>query len=307
MKSRNLSLEAYPGRKRKLPPWLKKRWPISEIIDGTEALLKTLNLRTVCQSARCPNQGECFSAKKATFMVLGNVCTRNCRFCAVEKKQPLSLDPEEPRRVAEASFRLGLKHVVITSVTRDDLTDGGARHFRDAILEVCRLLPRATVEALTPDFQGSLSSLKTIILEGHPHIFNHNLETVPRLYPRVRPEADYQRSLDILRMAKELDGSIYTKSGLMVGLGETKDEVIQTMKDLRKVNCGLLTIGQYLSPSRDHLPVKDFIAPDLFEEYGRIGEEMGFSSVASSPFVRSSYNAERQFARVKSSLRKTQT
>ncbi|MCD5401499.1 lipoyl synthase, partial [candidate division NPL-UPA2 bacterium] len=173
----NLSLEIYPKRKRKFPPWLKKRWPISEVIDGTETLLKALNLRTVCQSARCPNQGECFSSKRATFMVLGNVCTRSCHFCAVEGEQPLPLDPEEPRRVAEASFRLGLKHVVITSVTRDDLPDGGARHFRDTILEVYRLLPRATVEILTPDFQGSLSSLKIIVLEGCPHIFNHNLET----------------------------------------------------------------------------------------------------------------------------------
>ncbi len=231
-------------------------------------------------------------------MVLGNVCTRSCHFCAVERGQPLPLDPEEPGKVAEASFRLGLKHVVITSVTRDDLPDGGARHFRDILLEVCRLLSLATVEVLTPDFQGALSSLKIVVLEGRPHIFNHNLETVPRLYPRIRPEADYQRSLDVLRMAKELDSSIYTKSGLMVGLGETKDEVIQAMKDLRKINCDLLTIGQYLSPSRDHLPVEEFITPDIFEEYGKIGEEMGFSSVASSPFVRSSYNAEHQFARV---------
>lgn len=263
-------------------------------------LLTSLNLHTVCQSAHCPNRGECFSSRRATFMILGNICTRNCRFCAVEGGQTLSLDPEEPGRVAEASSRLGLRHVVITSVTRDDLPDGGARHFRDTILEVYRLLPQATVEVLTPDFQGSLSSLKLIVFEGHPRIFNHNLETVPRLYPGVRPEADYRRSLDVLRMVKELDGGIYTKSGLMVGLGESKDEVIRVMKDLRSVNCNLLTIGQYLSPSRNHLPVEEFILPEVFEEYGRAGEEMGFLSVASSPFVRSSYNAEHQFVRANS-------
>ncbi len=212
----------------------------------------------------------------------------------------MSPDPEEPGKVAGASFQLGLKHVVITSVTRDDLPDGGAQQFRDTLLEVYRLLPQATVEVLTPDFQGSLSSLKLIVLEGHPHIFNHNLETVPRLYPRVRPEADYQRSLDVLRMVKGLDHSIYTKSGLMVGLGETKDEVIRVMKDLREINCNLLTIGQYLSPSRNHLPVEEFIPPVLFEDYRKIGEEIGFLSVASSPFVRSSYNAEHQFSRANS-------
>lgn len=233
-------------------------------------------------------------------MILGNICTRNCRFCAVGEGQPLPIDPGEPRRVAEASSRLGLRHVVITSVTRDDLPDGGAQHFRDTIVEVRRFLPRATVEVLTPDFQGVLSSLKTIVLEGRPSIFNHNLETVPRLYPRVRPEADYQRSLEVLKMVKQLDGSIYTKSGLMVGLGERKDEVVQVMKGLRKVNCDLLTIGQYLSPSRNHLAVEEFILPEVFEEYGKAGEEMGFLSVASSPFVRSSYNAERQFAQAKS-------
>ncbi len=285
-------------RENRFPPWLKKRWPKEN--SETQSVLKAFNVHTVCQSAHCPNRGECFSARKATFMLLGNICTRNCRFCAVEGGQPLSPDPEEPGKVAGASFQLGLKHVVITSVTRDDLPDGGAQQFRDTLLEVYRLLPQATVEVLTPDFQGSLSSLKLIVLEGHPHIFNHNLETVPRLYPRVRPEADYQRSLDVLRMVKGLDRSIYTKSGLMVGLGETKDEVIRVMKDLRKVNCNLLTIGQYLSPSRNHLPVEEFIPPALFEDYRKIGEEIGFLSVASSPFVRSSYNAEHQFSRANS-------
>lgn len=210
----------------------------------------------------------------------------------------MPLDPEEPGRVAKASLQLGLRHVVITSVTRDDLPDGGAGHFRDTILEVYRLLPGATVEVLTPDFQGSLSSLKIVVLEGRPRIFNHNLETVPRLYPSVRAEAVYLRSLKVLRMAKDLDRSLYTKSGLMIGISEKKDEVIRVMKDLRRVGCDFLTIGQYLSPSRNHLPVEEFIAPAVFEEYRKAGEEMGFLSVASSPFVRSSYNAELQFSRV---------
>ncbi len=285
-------------REKKFPPWLKKRWPKES--SSTQFLLKSLNLHTVCQSAHCPNQGECFSAKKATFMILGDTCTRNCRFCAVEGGVPLSLDPEEPGRVAEASFRLGLKHVVITSVTRDDLPDGGAQHFRDTILAVSRLLPQATVEVLTPDFQGALSSLKIIVLGGHLHIFNHNLETVPRLYSCVRPEADYRRSLDVLKMVKDLDNSLYTKSGLMVGMGERKNEVIRVMEDLRKVGCVLLTIGQYLSPSRNHLPVEEFVTPAVFEEYRQAGKEMGFLSIASSPFVRSSYNAEDQFAQINS-------
>ena len=285
---------------KRFPPWLRKRLSISKTALETETLLAALNLRTVCQSARCPNSGECFSSRKATFMLLGSICTRSCRFCAVEGGQAEPLDPEEPGRVAEASFRLRLKHVVLTSVTRDDLPDGGARHFRDTILEVRRLLPRATVEVLTPDFQGSLSSLRTIVLDGRPGIFNHNLETVPRLYSRVRPEADYQRSLNVLRTVKELDSSLYTKSGLMLGMGEVKDEVLGVMQDLRKVGCQLLTIGQYLSPSREHLPVEEFVTPAVFEEYRKVGEEMGFLSVASSPFVRSSYNAERQFARANS-------
>lgn len=284
-------------RKKKFPPWLKKRWPGGS--GSTRSLLEGLNLRTVCQSARCPNQGECFSSRKATFMLLGNICTRNCRFCAVEEGQPLPLDLEEPKRVARASLQLGLKHVVITSVTRDDLPDGGARHFRDTMLEIHRLLPQGTVEVLTPDFQERLSSLEIIVLEGGPDIFNHNLETVPRLYPRIRPEANYRRSLNVLKMVKELNNSLYTKSGLMVGVGERRDEVIQVMKDLRQVGCQILTIGQYLSPSQDHLPVEEFIPPALFEEYRQVGEEMGFLAVASSPFVRSSYNAEHQFAGIR--------
>ncbi|NOX97522.1 MAG: lipoyl synthase [Nitrospirae bacterium] len=283
-------------QKKKFPPWLKKRWPQES--NSTRSLLKDFNLHTVCQSAHCPNRGECFSDRKAAFMILGNICTRNCRFCAVEGGQPTHPDPGEPRRIAGASRQLGLKHIVITSVTRDDLSDGGARHFRDTILEIYRFLPQTTIEVLTPDFQGSISSLKTIVLQDPPHIFNHNLETVPRLYSRVRPEADYRRSLDVLKMVKDLNKSLYTKSGLMVGMGEKEDEIIGVMKDLRKVNCDLLTIGQYLSPSQNHLPVEEFIVPAVFEKYRKIGEEMGFLSVASSPFVRSSYNAEHQFAQV---------
>jgi lipoic acid synthetase len=255
-----------------------------------------LKLNTVCESALCPNLGECFARRTATFMILGKVCTRNCRFCAVEGGQPELLDPEEPRRVAEAATRLGLKHVVVTSVTRDDLPDGGAGQFAATIQALREKLPYAIIEVLTPDFQGERKAIASVV-EAQPHIFNHNVETVPRLYPRVRPEADYRRSLEVLRTVKELAPSIYTKSGLMVGLGETREEVEQVMADLREINCDILTIGQYLRPSPQHLEVKEFIPPEVFDYYAEAGRKMGFLYVASAPFVRSSYNAA-EFSRL---------
>jgi len=259
-------------------------------MEATRRLLEELKLNTVCQSALCPNLGECFSRRTATFMILGNTCTRNCRFCAVQSGQPQPPDPDEPRRVALAAARLGLKHVVVTSVTRDDLPDGGAGQFAATIKSIREYLPGAVIEVLTPDFQGKKEALVKV-LEAGPHIFNHNIETVPRLYPEVRPGANYQRSLEILKQVKEMAPGIYTKSGLMVGLGETKEEVEQVMADLRKVNCDILTIGQYLRPSPQHLEVKEYVRPEVFDYYGARGREMGFLYVAAAPFVRSSYNA----------------
>lgn len=275
---------------RRLPPWLHKRIPASGNIEATRRLLEELKLNTVCQSALCPNLGECFSRRTATFMILGNTCTRNCRFCAVQGGQPQPPDPDEPRRVALAAARLSLKHVVVTSVTRDDLPDGGAGQFAATIQAIREHLPGAVIEVLTPDFQGKREALAKV-LEAGPHIFNHNIETVPRLYPEVRPGANYQRSLEVLKQVKEMAPGIYTKSGLMVGLGETKEEVEQVMADLRKVNCDILTIGQYLRPSPEHLEVKEYIPPEVFDYYGTRGQEMGFLYVAAAPFVRSSYNA----------------
>lgn len=275
---------------RRLPPWLHKRIPASGNMEATRRLLEELKLNTVCQSALCPNLGECFARRTATFMILGNTCTRNCRFCAVQSGQPQPPDPDEPRRVALAAARLGLKHVVVTSVTRDDLPDGGAGQFAATIKSIREYLPGAVIEVLTPDFQGKKEALVKV-LEAGPHIFNHNIETVPRLYPEVRPGASYQRSLEILKQVKEMAPGIYTKSGLMVGLGETKEEVEQVMADLRKVNCDILTIGQYLRPSPQHLEVKEYVRPEVFDYYGARGREMGFLYVAAAPFVRSSYNA----------------
>ncbi|WP_338832966.1 Lipoyl synthase 2 [Moorella humiferrea] len=278
------------GRHRRLPPWLHKRLPSSGNIEATRQLLADLNLNTVCQSALCPNQGECFARRTATFMIMGNTCTRNCRFCAVVHGRPEALDQDEPLRVAEAARRLGLKHVVVTSVTRDDLPDGGAGHFAATIKTLRTALPNAYIEVLTPDFQGDAGAL-AVVAGAKPDIFNHNVETVPRLYPEVRPQADYRRSLMVLKKIKDLDPTIYTKSGLMVGLGETADEVLQVMADLRSVGCDILTIGQYLRPSPRHLEIKEFITPETFAWYAEKGREMGFLYVASAPFVRSSYHA----------------
>jgi len=280
----------FRGIKMALPEWLKKRAPKEEILQEMQRLLRSLSLHTVCEEARCPNIGECFARKTATFMILGDRCTRNCTFCAVKKGNPLPLDPQEPENIAKAVNKLRLKYVVITSVTRDDLNDGGANQFAKTIREISKLNKKTKTEVLIPDFKGSLPSLKKVI-EAKPFVLNHNLETVSRLYSQVRPLANYKRSLKLLKQAKELNPSIHTKSGLMVGLGETSDEIVKVMKDLRQVKCEILTIGQYLRPSIKHLPVKEYIKPEEFQEYKKIGKSLGFLSIISGPFVRSSYRA----------------
>jgi len=275
----------------RFPDWLKKRVPASETIDEVHKILNRHHLHTVCQEARCPNLGECFSRKTATFMILGDTCTRNCRFCAVKKGTPSPPDIKEPENVARAVAELGLSYVVITSVTRDDLPDGGAGQFAKTINAIKRLCGEKTlVEVLVPDFKGGFFSLEKV-LKAHPFVLNHNLETVPRLYREVRPGADYYRSLKLLKKCKELSPHVYTKSGLMVGLGEKKEEVIEVMKDLKDASCDILTIGQYLRPSPEQLEVKEFILPEVFSYYKEIATSLGFAYVASSPFVRSSYMA----------------
>ena len=277
----------------RFPPWLKRKAPSPSDLKRMNELFEGLNLHTICVSAGCPNIGECFSRKTAAFLILGDICTRRCRFCAVRKGTPLPVNNKEPQSLLKAVGTLGLQYVVITSVTRDDLEDGGASHFAGVIEMVHK--EGIVVEVLIPDFCGSHESLAAVVAAS-PHVVNHNIETVPRLYGRVRPGAGYHRSLDLLFGVKQLDPSIITKSGLMVGLGETMDEVIDVMRDLRKQGCDLLTIGQYLQPSSRHYPVASFISPERFSEYKRIGMEIGFASVASSPFVRSSFRASELYA-----------
>ncbi|MGC8828384.1 MAG: lipoyl synthase [Verrucomicrobiia bacterium] len=275
----------------RLPEWFKNRLPEGKTYVNTRSLIDDLQLHTVCESAHCPNQWECWSRGTATFMIAGDRCTRACKFCAVNTARPLPLDPDEPRRVAEAAQRMKLKHIVITSVARDDLPDGGAEHFKQTILWTRRLNPESSIEVLVPDFQGSIESIKTV-LSAQPEIFNHNIETVKRLTPTVRSKATYERSLNVLSIARKIaDFRVYTKSGLMVGLGETEEEVVQTMEDLRKVDCDILTIGQYLRPSEKYLPVVEYVKPEQFEKYGEIGRRLGFKKVFSGPKVRSSYHA----------------
>jgi lipoyl synthase len=276
---------------KRFPPWLVKKLTHSEDVHRTKALLRKKGLHTVCESARCPNIWECFSKPTATFMIMGDVCTRECRFCGVKKGSPAPVDVSEPEKVAETVEILELKHAVITSVTRDDLDDGGAGHFARTVESIRRKRPGVTIEILTPDFQGSKEALRTAVL-SMPDIFNHNLETIPRLYPVVRPEADYQRSLEFLKNIKEIKGDILTKSGIMVGLGETYAEVIDVMEDLRKADCDIVTIGQYLMPTKESVPLKEYISPEIFERYKEEIEGMGFLHVFSGPFVRSSFNAE---------------
>lgn len=253
-------------------------------------MMRRARLHTVCESARCPNLPECWSKRTATFMILGDTCTRACGFCAIKVGRPLEVDADEPRNVAEVAAELGLKHIVVTSVARDDLADEGAGQFAETIRQIHERLPRAIVEVLTPDFKAKRRCIKTVT-DAKPEIFNHNLETVRRLSTIVRPQAKYDRSLQVLATVKELDPKIYTKSGIMLGLGEADDEVIEALKDLRAVGVDAVTIGQYLRPTMKHLPVNTFVHPKKFEEFGKVGEDMGFVFVASAPFVRSSYNA----------------
>ena len=276
---------------RRLPPWMKRNLRESDGVLKLKKILKEQQLHTVCQSAGCPNICECFKKPTATFMILGNVCTRNCRFCGVDKGKPLPVDADEPRRIGEAVKALGLKHAVITSVTRDDLEDGGAEQFALTVEQIRRLSPEATVEVLIPDFRGSDRSLQTV-LESRVDILNHNVETVPRLYSEVRPEADFSRSLDVLKRAKTFSANQITKSGLMVGLGECRDEMVDVFRRLLDAGCDALTIGQYLSPSLRNIRVKEYVHPDTFATYRETALIMGFRWVYADPFVRSSFNAE---------------
>ncbi|MCL4078636.1 lipoyl synthase [Coriobacteriia bacterium Es71-Z0120] len=276
-------------RAARMPEWMRR--PIAR--EGSYATVKDLlarhRLHTVCQSAKCPNQGECFASGTATFLVAGAVCTRGCRFCAVEPGSPEPLDPTEPERVAQAAAELGLEHVVVTMVTRDDLPDGAAGHVAAVIRAIRSAVPGAAVEVLTSDFGGSAEALD-VVLAQRPDVFNHNVETVPRLYAAVRPQADYERSLWVLRRAADA-GGFPVKSGLMLGLGESFDEVVAVLSDLRRAGCSIVTVGQYLRPSRGHLPVVEFVRPEVFAAVEAEARAMGFAAVASGPFVRSSYHA----------------
>ena len=275
---------------RRLPPWLRRELPKGNFNHFTAGLLDELRLETVCDNAKCPNRMECYSHKTATFMILGNVCTRPCGFCAVARGKPEALELDEPARVAEAAFRLGLKHVVITSVTRDDLPDGGGEHFYQTVLAV-RARTAATIEVLTPDFVRHPQGLERVI-DAAPEVFNHNMETVPRLYRRVRgPKSDYRWTLDLLERVKHRNADIKTKSGLMLGLGETRDELLTCLADLRTAGCDFLTLGQYLQPGPGYLPVLRYVPPEEFDELAEIARQIGFEKVASGPFVRSSYHA----------------
>jgi lipoic acid synthetase len=274
----------------RLPRWLKRNVPKGDGNHFTARLIEELGLETVCESAKCPNRMECWSQKTATFMILGNVCTRPCGFCSVPKGRTEEVEADEPERVAEAAARLGLKHVVITSVTRDDLDDGGAEHFHQSVLAV-RRRTGATVEVLTPDFIGKSGAIECVVAAA-PEVFNHNTETVPRLYREVRGrKSDYRWTLELLRRVKRLDPQIKTKSGLMLGLGETRDELLETLADLLDAGCDFLTVGQYLQPSPEHLSVVRYVPPAEFDALGAAARSLGFSRVASGPFVRSSYHA----------------
>lgn len=275
----------------KRPDWLRVKLPYGETYKNVLNIIETHQLHTVCQSARCPNMGECWSAGTATFMILGNVCTRSCGFCAIKTGRPdAGLDWDEPRRVADAAQLMDLNHVVITSVNRDEREDGGAPIFAESIRLIRERQPGCTIEVLIPDFRGIWDALQ-IVIDARPELMNHNMETVPRLYRRVRPQAIYQRSLDVLRISKEQ--GLRTKSGIMVGLGETKDEVVDLMKDFAAINLDVMTIGQYLQPTKMHLPVEEWVHPDTFRWYKEVGESLGIEHVESGPLVRSSYHAER--------------
>jgi lipoic acid synthetase len=279
-----------PAPRHRLPAWLKRALPRGNENFFTHNLLRDLGLETVCENARCPNRPECYSRRTATFMVLGNVCTRPCGFCSVPRGETLELESDEPERVAEAAARLGLKHVVITSVTRDDLPDGGAEHFARCVTAV-RERTGAAVEVLTPDFLGDPAAIDTVIA-SRPEVFNHNLETVPRLYKKVRGKADYRRSLDLLKRVKDTAPGMVTKTGLMLGIGETIAELFDVIADVRVIDCDVLTLGQYLAPTLKHIPVARFLPPEEFDEIAAKARAFGFKQVVAGPFVRSSYHAD---------------
>lgn len=286
------------SEKMKKPDWIRVKAPVSPQYQETRDLIRRYRLNTVCEEASCPNIGECWSKKHATVMILGSVCTRACRFCDVATGMPDKLDPHEPERVAGALAELGLKHVVVTSVDRDDLPDGGARHFAKTITAIRSASPETTIEVLTPDFLRKDGALE-IVVEARPDVYNHNVETVPRLYPSVRPGARYFHSIRLLQQVKELDPGIFTKSGLMAGLGEEKSEVYQVMDDFRAADVDFMTIGQYLQPSPKHHPVLKFVTPQEFEDYERMARGKGFLMVSASPLTRSSYHAGEDFERLR--------
>ena len=281
------------------PPWLRKKIASGHAYHKVVRILRECRLHTVCEEALCPNMGECFSKGTATFMILGDRCTRNCRFCAVPHGAPEPSDKKEPRKVAHAVKELGLRYAVITSVTRDDLPDGGAGHFAETISAIKNENPGTQVEVLIPDFQGSEGDLKTVVTAS-PQVLNHNVETVPGLYPQIRPRADYHRSLQLIKRVGHINPDVVAKSGIMLGLGETHDEVVRALQDLLAAGCRLLTLGQYLPPSKNHHPVIRFVPPDEFLKWEKTAYEMGFQGVASGPFVRSSFHAGEMLKKMKS-------
>lgn len=293
--STTLPVIANPEPRKRLPAWLKKPLPPGDAMLRTRKLLDGLKLNTVCVEARCPNLTECWTRGTATFMILGDRCTRRCHFCAVSTARPEPPEIDEPERLAEAAAHLGLRHVVITSVARDDLRDEGAAHFAACIAATRRRLPESTIEVLVPDFHAK-RALIAVVAAARPEVFNHNIETVRAQTKRIRPQGRYDRSLETLRLAKELEPRMLTKSGIMLGLGETRDELVETLTDLRRVACDLLTVGQYLRPSAAHVAVERFVPPGEFDEIGALARGLGFRAVASGPFVRSSYFAETLFA-----------
>lgn len=296
--SEALALDRKPERRRK-PDWIRVKAPVGETFNQTRKLMRDLGLNTVCEEAACPNIGECWSKKHATVMILGDVCTRACAFCNVKTGMPRAVDASEPQHVADAAAELGLEHIVVTSVDRDDLPDGGAGQFVKVIEALRKTTPDTTVEILTPDFRNKAETAVEAIVEARPDVFNHNLETVPRLYPTIRPGARYYASLRLLETVKRLDPSIFTKSGIMLGLGEERMEVHQVMDDMRSADVDFLTMGQYLQPTPKHAKVADFVSPQAFDAYAAIARAKGFLLVASSPLTRSSYHAGEDFEKMR--------
>lgn len=275
----------------RFPEWMTKKKIRVEKVHQIKALLRDLQIKTICESTKCPNIGECFSKPIVTFMILGDLCSRNCSFCSIYKGDPKHVDFGEPDKIAKAAKQMALKHTIITSVCRDDLADSGALHFNHTVSTIKNMIPETTIEVLVPDFNGNTKAIRTVI-NSNPNIFNHNIATVPRLYSQFRSKADYEKSLKVLKTAKRIKHDIMTKSGLMVGLGETEDEVCKVMDDLKEVKCDIVTIGQYVQPTPHNIHVSAFITPELFMRYKEYGTKLGFAHIESAPFVRSSYNAE---------------